>query len=56
MLSAVDLAAVNPHVDAGTAFEVCGVNLRLLDPATVPAADLAAVPATAPETAQRAPA
>jgi hypothetical protein len=45
MLSAVDLAAVHPDEHAGTAVEVDGVLLRLLDPA--------AAPATASATAQR---
>lgn len=45
MLSAVDLAAVDPGEHAGTAVEVDGVLLRLLDPA--------AAPATASATAQR---
>ena len=52
MLSAVDLAAVYPHGDAGTVVEVDGVALRLLEPAADPTAE----PATVPATAQRAPA
>ncbi|GAA2162220.1 hypothetical protein FHX52_3539 [Humibacillus xanthopallidus] len=47
MLSAIDLAAVDPEAHAGTAVDVAGVHLRLVDPAaaTVTAAAATAQPA-----------